>query len=217
MCAFDLNGDGVDELITGWSNGRLDVRDVNTGRVIYREKLSDAVVALKRCDFRGDGVDHLVCCTMSGEVRGILPVECDSDVLRIASIDKMNEEKKDVDESKRKRKKLKIKQKESSRDVFSNREDEATIERLMQEKQSLSLELRSLASSSSGVSVKASKVKAVDFDESTSISIDVRRGEKDVILRIETKNESCVIRYVELQEEQTGDTIVSCPRKPLCT
>ena len=63
MCAFDLNGDGVDELITGWSNGRLDVRDVNTGRVMYREKLSDAVVALERCDFRGDGVDHLVCCT----------------------------------------------------------------------------------------------------------------------------------------------------------
>jgi len=64
MCAFDLNGDGVDELITGWSNGRLDVRDVNTGRVIYREKLSDAVTALKRCDFRGNGEDHLVCCTV---------------------------------------------------------------------------------------------------------------------------------------------------------
>ena len=71
--------------------------------------------------------------TMSGDVRGILAVECDSALLR--STNRNGEERKETDESKRN--KLKIRKKESSRDVFSNREDEATIERLMQEKQSL--------------------------------------------------------------------------------
>jgi len=151
---------------------------------------------------------------MSGEVRGILAVECDSDVLRKSSSSKRQKQTEDESKS------PKIRTKDSSRGVFSNREDEATIERLMQEKQSLSLELQSLGNVSPTASTKKKRNSESknnnDIDlENQSISIEAKRGKNSIVLKIETSEKSCVIRYLEIQE-QSGEAIVSCPRKPSC-
>jgi len=37
--AFDLDGDGVPELVTGLSNGRLEVRNDHNGELIYKDGL----------------------------------------------------------------------------------------------------------------------------------------------------------------------------------
>nr|XP_045238877.1 Bardet-Biedl syndrome 2 protein isoform X3 [Macaca fascicularis] len=41
--AFDLNSDGVNELITGWSNGKVDARSDRTGEVIFKDNFSSAI------------------------------------------------------------------------------------------------------------------------------------------------------------------------------
>ncbi|GFR70159.1 Bardet-Biedl syndrome 2 protein homolog [Elysia marginata] len=41
--AYDLNGDGVPELITGWTNGKVDARSDTTGEVIFKDNFSQAV------------------------------------------------------------------------------------------------------------------------------------------------------------------------------
>ncbi|CAF4751654.1 unnamed protein product, partial [Rotaria magnacalcarata] len=41
--AFDVDGDGVDELVTGWSNGKVDIRSDRQGEVIFKESLSSSV------------------------------------------------------------------------------------------------------------------------------------------------------------------------------
>ena len=48
MClhSFDLNNDGVPELITGWSSGKVDVRSMETGNVIFKDTFSSHVAGI---------------------------------------------------------------------------------------------------------------------------------------------------------------------------
>ncbi|XP_026975669.1 Bardet-Biedl syndrome 2 protein isoform X3 [Orcinus orca] len=71
--AFDLNSDGVCELITGWSNGKVDARSDRTGEVIFKDNFSSAVAGVVEGDYRMDGHIQLICCSVDGEIRGYLP------------------------------------------------------------------------------------------------------------------------------------------------
>lgn len=44
--SFDLNGDGVEELITGWSNGKFDVRTDRAGEVIFKDIMKTSVAGI---------------------------------------------------------------------------------------------------------------------------------------------------------------------------
>mmetsp|Transcript_15490 Transcript_15490/g.48734 ORF Transcript_15490/g.48734 Transcript_15490/m.48734 type:complete len:728 (+) Transcript_15490:185-2368(+) len=70
---FDLDGDGVPELISGWSNGKLEVRAERTGEVVFRDNFTQALSAIVKADYRMDGRDEVICCGSDGEVRGYLP------------------------------------------------------------------------------------------------------------------------------------------------
>uniref|UniRef100_A0A5F9D3A6 Bardet-Biedl syndrome 2 protein homolog n=1 Tax=Oryctolagus cuniculus TaxID=9986 RepID=A0A5F9D3A6_RABIT len=71
--AFDLNSDGVCELITGWSNGKVDARSDRTGEVIFKDNFPAAIAGVVEGDYRMDGQVQLVCCSVDGEIRGYLP------------------------------------------------------------------------------------------------------------------------------------------------
>ncbi|KAM9301908.1 BBSome complex member BBS2 [Gastrophryne carolinensis] len=71
--AFDLNSDGVCELITGWSNGKVDARSDRTGEVIFKDNFSSSIAGVVEGDYRMDGKTQLICCSIDGEVRGYLP------------------------------------------------------------------------------------------------------------------------------------------------
>uniref|UniRef100_A0A1A8MDA5 Bardet-Biedl syndrome 2 protein homolog n=3 Tax=Nothobranchius TaxID=28779 RepID=A0A1A8MDA5_9TELE len=75
--AFDLNADGVVELITGWSNGKIDARSDRTGEVIFKDNFSSSVAGVVEGDYRLDGEKQLICASVEGEVRGYLPASKD--------------------------------------------------------------------------------------------------------------------------------------------
>jgi len=77
LTKFDLNGDGVPELIAGWSNGRLEVRHDETGDLIYKDRLGSSFAKLCTADYRMDGKEQVMAVSIDGEVRGYLPVEAE--------------------------------------------------------------------------------------------------------------------------------------------
>jgi len=64
---FDINGDGVPELVTGYSSGKLDARTYSTGEVIFKILLSSGVAGLVEADYRRTGKSDLVVVSTNGE------------------------------------------------------------------------------------------------------------------------------------------------------
>eukprot|EP01105_Mastigella_eilhardi_P024274 TRINITY_DN6306_c0_g1_i1.p1 TRINITY_DN6306_c0_g1~~TRINITY_DN6306_c0_g1_i1.p1 ORF type:complete len:707 (+),score=207.40 TRINITY_DN6306_c0_g1_i1:35-2122(+) len=73
LVGFDLDQDGVPELVSGYANGRLEVRTAQNGELIFKDTLSAPVSAVMRSDYRMTGREELVVCSSSGEVRGYTP------------------------------------------------------------------------------------------------------------------------------------------------
>ncbi|KAK7200658.1 Ciliary BBSome complex subunit 2 [Novymonas esmeraldas] len=78
----DVDGDGVAELVVGWSNGRIEVRTDRTGggaeksgSVLFRDTYPSAVAAVLSEDYRHDGVPLPIICTVDGTVRGLTLLE----------------------------------------------------------------------------------------------------------------------------------------------
>lgn len=67
MRSFDVNGDGVMELLTGWSSGKVDARSCLTGEVIFRIQLTAGIAGLVEADYRRTGRPDLVIVSVSGE------------------------------------------------------------------------------------------------------------------------------------------------------
>ncbi|XP_003385146.1 PREDICTED: Bardet-Biedl syndrome 2 protein homolog [Amphimedon queenslandica] len=70
---YDMNGDGVDELVTGWASGKVDIRSLDTGQILYKDVFSSPVAGITKADYRQDGKDELICCSVDGELRGYVP------------------------------------------------------------------------------------------------------------------------------------------------
>ncbi|CAF1628296.1 unnamed protein product [Didymodactylos carnosus] len=70
LASFDVDGDGVQELLTGWSSGKVDARSDRTGEVIFKDSLGTSVAGIVRADYRMNGEELVICCSNDGEVKG---------------------------------------------------------------------------------------------------------------------------------------------------
>jgi Bardet-Biedl syndrome 2 protein len=55
ITGFDLDGDGHPELVSGWANGKLEVRSDRSGEVIFKDNLGAPISAIVQADYRSDG------------------------------------------------------------------------------------------------------------------------------------------------------------------
>ncbi|CAG7724141.1 unnamed protein product [Allacma fusca] len=77
ICAYDYDGDGNPELVTGWSNGKLDIRNIRTGEVVFKDNFMNPLAGICPADLFQDGRIHLVCVDVDGEVRIYRPNSSD--------------------------------------------------------------------------------------------------------------------------------------------
>jgi Bardet-Biedl syndrome 2 protein len=73
ISCFDLDNDGIPELIAGWENGKVEVRNQNNGEVMFKDYFQAPIASLVSADYRLDGRNTLMCLTTEGDVRGWLP------------------------------------------------------------------------------------------------------------------------------------------------
>ena len=90
VASFDIDGDGVPEVCSGWSNGKFVVRRDRDGSVVFKDRLDSGVAGLVVGDYRLDGSEQIVVCSQAGEVRGFLPFE------GAVGTSMLNEQKEDV-------------------------------------------------------------------------------------------------------------------------
>jgi len=95
ILGFDLDGDGEPELISGWSNGKFEVRSDMTGEVIFKDHLRDgaSISSILQADYRCDGRTEVIVCSAEGEVRAYLPAGEELDAMGGTAIaDKLEDE-----------------------------------------------------------------------------------------------------------------------------
>lgn len=68
-------------LLPAWSSGKLDVRDIKTGKLIHKETFKDAIAGLFVCDYNQDRKDELIVVTVTGEITGLQVVESKNKLL----------------------------------------------------------------------------------------------------------------------------------------
>ncbi|CAG9855973.1 unnamed protein product [Phyllotreta striolata] len=67
---YDLLGQGAPQLITGWSNGKIDCRSIKTGEVLFKDSMNCGLSGIVEGDYRSIGKTDLICVSSEGEVRG---------------------------------------------------------------------------------------------------------------------------------------------------
>eukprot|EP00741_Cyanophora_paradoxa_P010844 tig00020544_g10484.t1 len=85
IAGFDLDGDGIPELISGWSNGKIEVRSDRNGEVIFKDSFSSPISAIVEADYRMDGSTEVICCAEDGQVKGYLPADSEVIASRVDS------------------------------------------------------------------------------------------------------------------------------------
>lgn len=79
IASYDINADGVPEIISTWSNQTLNIRNTLNGETIYKTAVpnNETVAAIVCSDYRKDGKEELMLCCSNGDIIAYLPAEFD--------------------------------------------------------------------------------------------------------------------------------------------
>ncbi|KAI3380385.1 hypothetical protein SNEBB_007666 [Seison nebaliae] len=67
--AFDINGNRKKELICGWSNGKLDAKDYETGDIVWKEQFDCAIIGITMGDICKENNNQMIIITEDGQMK----------------------------------------------------------------------------------------------------------------------------------------------------
>jgi len=187
ISGFDLDGDGQPELLSGWSNGKFEVRSDTSGEVIDKDMLRDgaAVSGLLQADYRGDGRVEVIVCSSEGEVRGYLPAGEELALM--------------VDQG-----------------GIADKIEDDMLQELHQRKQELLFELRQYEAQGAKARSGEKAPGMVDKDTRISVRLVPSTQSRCLYLTLESSNESCIKAAVVFADRvfENGESIAVHERSP---
>lgn len=162
ISSFDLDADGVPELITGWSNGRVEVRKIDDGKLIYKDRFSNPIAHITVADYRMDKRDEIIACAVDGEIRGYLPAE---------------EEKTEM---------------EAAADLMDNNELEMQLKEVYEKKQALLKELKYYENNANKLKSGDMAAGVIPPDTKIELSIRPNKRTKSLTLSLNTNNNTVI-------------------------
>eukprot|EP00043_Microstomoeca_roanoka_P017703 m.185571 g.185571 ORF g.185571 m.185571 type:complete len:539 (-) comp16685_c3_seq2:923-2539(-) len=70
IIGYDVNFDGVPELVVGWADGKIDIFDPATGDIITSQSMKTAIAGFVVSDYRMEGKQALIAVAIDGRVSG---------------------------------------------------------------------------------------------------------------------------------------------------
>ena len=187
ISGFDLDGDGQPELLSGWSNGKFEVRSDTSGEVIFKDTLRDgaAISGILQADYRGDGRVEVIACSAEGEVRGYLPAGEELALM--------------VDQG-----------------GISSKIEDDMLNELHQRKQELLFELRQYEAQGAKARNGEKAPGMVDKDTKISVSLVPSTQDNCLYLSLESSNDACIKAAVVFADRlfEGGEALAVHERTP---
>lgn len=179
IACFDLDNDGIPELIAGWENGKVEVRNQTSGEVMYKDYFQSPIASLVSADYRLDGRNTLMCVTTEGDVKGWLPSSSGGDASGSNHV-------------------AESKEGEAYRDLFEKRGE------LTKELASYQEQMKQFKQGSQGGKDSNSAQGVIPTDTKMNVSLKSNKSQGTVELHLMTTNYS-VIRAVVIFAEHLFD------------
>jgi Bardet-Biedl syndrome 2 protein len=86
LSSYDINADGIEELLIGWNNGAFHVRNPENGDLMFKDKFSSPVAGIVISDYRKDGREEIIVVCESGDVKAYIPADAETIVNESSSL-----------------------------------------------------------------------------------------------------------------------------------
>lgn len=198
LIAYDFNSDKENELLIGWSTGKISLTNTSIGSVLYEFDLNAEISKMFYTSFGDNKEKHLVILTTNGEVSGY----------KYSNIEEQDIFTKEV---------VSNTQRYVAKDKHVNNDDINKLNSLYLQKKLILENLEDLAIKDSNKTKKNSPKDEIVLPKNTEIKIDLNSNKENKCadLIIESSPEGTVIHSVIIMSEQIykGESYVKFPSR----
>jgi Bardet-Biedl syndrome 2 protein len=201
IMGYDVNGDGIAEIISGWSNGGFNVRNGDNGEVLFRANFKSPVASVVHADYKMDGKEEIIIITDSGEMKGYLPADAELTAIQNKQLPSLV----DLDDS-------------TGAVVSAQTEDQLMLNELQSKKLELMKELKHLENSAQESRASAEKPGALPVGTHLSYSLVPDPTQGYLGLSVSIPTEAQIVNVVAIDSDSClfdgTDIITICNSAP---
>jgi Bardet-Biedl syndrome 2 protein len=192
VLSIDVNNDGLEEVFCGWSTGKLQMRNLETGDVMMEIDLNREISKLLLGDLNNSGRNQIICCSSKGEIDGFIYVQEDKQLDKVQIFS-------------------------TGKDTKIDKEELTKYEKFLQDKKSLMDKVEEITIQLSNKNKNNLSRDENILPQTTNVKIDLQSNNeaKCADLIIEASPSGTIIKCIVIVSEQLykGETFIQYPQE----